>query len=90
MERSEISRHEVTLYRALLASPERWFTNQELSEQTKLPGRTVRLHTHRFVELGMLDLAEVFPAHKYRWSSKSGKRNAAYLQRLQQADGVFG
>ena len=51
--------------------------------------RTVRLHTMRFVKLGMLDQAEVFPAYRYRWSKKSDRRNMAYSQRLEQAASVF-
>jgi hypothetical protein len=30
----------------------------------------------RRTRLGLVDLAEVFPAHRYRWSEKAAKRNA--------------
>ena len=88
-ERSEISLHEVKLFRALKAKPDKWFTNEELSAECKFSGRTVRAHTSRFVKLGILDQAEVFPAHRYRFSQKANRRNVAYLQRLEQADEVF-
>ena len=88
-ERSEISLHEVKLFRALKASPNRWFTNQELAVACEYSERTVRAHTLRFVKLEILDQAEVFPAHRYRYSQKANRRNVAYLQRLEQADEVF-
>lgn len=44
----------------------------------------------KLVDLGLLDQAEVFPAHRYRLSSKADKRNKSYLQRLERAAEVFG
>jgi predicted DNA-binding transcriptional regulator len=88
MERAEISRHEVRIFN-LLSESTRWLTNKEIATQLSMSERTVRMHTLRFVRLGMLDQAEVFPAHKYRWSAKSDKRNISYLQRLKQAAEVF-
>lgn len=89
MERSEISRHEVQIYQVLKNNPTQWFTNKTLSDASKVTGRTVRLHTNRFVKLGIVDLAEVFPAHRYRFAEKASRRNAAYVQRLENAVEVF-
>lgn len=88
-ERSEISLHEVKLFRAMKADPTKWFTNQELAAVCEFSERTVRAHTLRFVKLGLLDQAEVFPSHRFRFSQKAKRRNIAYLQRLEQADEVF-
>jgi hypothetical protein len=88
-ERSEISLHEVKVFRAMKAEPNRWFTNKELAVACGFSERTVRAHTLRFVKLGLLDQAEVFPAHRYKFSDKSNRRNVAYLQRLERADEVF-
>lgn len=92
MERSEISRHEVEVYNVLLNAPDTaWLSNAEIAEQAKaVSPRTVRMHTRRFARLGLLDVAEVFPAHRYRLSSKAEKRNQSYVVRLQAAMDVFG
>ncbi len=90
MERSKISFHEIKVYRVLSsASPDRWLTSADIATKAELAPRTARSHTLRFVKLGLLDQAEVFPAHRYRWSKKANRRNVAYLQRLEFADEVF-
>ncbi len=91
MERNEISLHEVKIYNALRANKERWLTNSEVAGIVKdVALRTVRAHTLKLVKLGLIDQAEVFPAHRYRWSEKGEKRNMAYALRLEAACGVFG
>lgn len=88
-ERNEVSLHEVRVFLALKGKPEEWLTNLEISKASGVNQRTTRLHTIRLVQLGMLEKAEVFPAHRYRWSAKGARRNAAYSQRLQTAAEVF-
>lgn len=90
MERSEISTHEVKVYLALKSMPEKWLSNAEVSEMAKVSPRTVRSHTLRLVKLGILDQAEVFPAHRYKFSSKGEKRNRSYAIRLDQAAEIMG
>lgn len=89
MERNEISQHEVRIFSLLSSQPDKWFTNSQIAELISMPTRTVRFHTLRFVKLGILDQAEVFPAHRYRWAEKADKRNVSYVQRLKQAEKVF-
>jgi DNA-binding transcriptional regulator PaaX len=62
MERSEVSRHEVLVYAALSSNKGRWLSNAEIAAalQPGIAERTVRAHTHRLVDLGLLDQAEVF------------------------------
>lgn len=88
-ERSEVSLHEVKIFRKMKAEPARWFTHKELAKDCGFSERTVRAHTLRFVKLGILDQAELFPAHRYRLSEKATRRNVAYVQRLEQADEIF-
>lgn len=91
MEKNEISIHEVKIACAARANSTEWLTNKQIAQ--KIDGvseRTVRAHTMKLVTLGILDQAEVFPAHRYRWAEKSGKRNASYLLRLRGAAEVFG
>lgn len=89
-ERSEVSLHEVKTFMVLRDSPDVWMTNAEISAKSGVNPRTTRLHTLRLVKLGMLEQAEVFPAHRYRWSTRATRRNAAYAQRLEAAIDVFG
>lgn len=88
-ERRTISLHEIKVFRIFKTEPERWFTHKQIAETSKVNERTVRSHTLRFVGLGLLDQAEVFPGHRYRWSARAAKRNDSYLLRLNQADVIF-
>lgn len=88
MEKSEISIHEIKVCDALKKSGN-WMTNKEIAKQAEISDRTVRAHTLKLVKLGLLDQAEVFPAHRYRWSEKAEKRNAGYWVRLKMAANVF-
>ncbi len=90
MERNEVSSHEVRLYRAAKASGATWLTSQDLAQAAGVASRTARAHAAKLVKLGILDLAEVFPAHRYRFSDKADKRNQAYIHRLDKAAEVFG
>ena len=65
-------------------------TSKEAAAKAKVAERTARAHLLRFVHEGLLDQAEVFPAHRYRLAAKAGKRNLAALQRLESACIVFG
>lgn len=89
MERNEISVHEVRIYIALKTSGA-WMTNAEIATLAQVAPRTARAHTLKLVNLGILDLAEVFPAHRYRIATKASKRNAGYYNRLDNAQSVFG
>ena len=90
MENNEISQHEVMVYKVLLANKNRWLTNGEIGKAvSEVAPRTIRHHTKRLVDLGLLDLAEVFPGHRYRLSENAMKRNAAYTKRLESAAEVF-
>ena len=89
-ERNEVSLHEVKVYAALRDKPDEWLTNKEISQRSGVAERTTRMHTLRLVKLGVIDQAEVFPAHRYRFSEKGSKRNAAYSQRIKVAAEIFG
>ena len=88
MEKNEISLHEVKIYLCLKNGG--WMTHKDIESASGINPRTVRAHTKRFVGLGILDVAEVFPAHRYRISDKARKRNASYALRLDKAVEVFG
>lgn len=90
MERNEISIYELKIYNHLRANPNSWFTHRDLASAVGFAERTVRAHVLRFVKLGIIDRVEVFPAYRYKLSSKAAKRNQAYVQKLERASEVFG
>lgn len=90
IERNEVSRQEVEVFRVVSANPA-WLTNAEIADQASgVAARTVRALTLKLVKLRILDQAEVFPAHRYRLSEKASKRNRGYYDRLIHAGEVFG
>lgn len=89
-EHNAISIHEVRIFLALTASGG-WLTNHEIAAAVSdVAPRTVRAHTLKLVQAGLVDQAVVFPGHRYRIAAKASKRNQGYLQRLMQAAEVFG
>lgn len=87
-ERAEVSVHEVKVFAAL--SDKKWQSIYDVSKKSGIPRKTCQTHIHRFVNLNLIDLAEVFPRHHYRVSKLIAKRNVSYLNRLKQAAEVFG
>lgn len=87
-EKAEISIHECRIFLAL--DTDSWKTATQISKISKTARRTSSYHLLRFCKLGIADLAEVFPAHRYRLSIKAHRRNHAYLTRITQALEVFG
>lgn len=91
-ERSEISRHEVEVFRVLAqAKPGAWLSNADIHAATdRVAARTVRATTLKLVGLGLVDQAEVFPSHRFRLSSQAAKRNRGYYDRLHRAAEALG
>lgn len=89
MEKNEVSIHEVKVFSAFSSCNGAWKTAAEVAQDAGVATRTARAHCLKLVRLGILDQAEVFPAHRYRLSAKAAKRNVAYHQRIQTAIEVF-
>jgi DNA-binding IclR family transcriptional regulator len=90
MERSEVSRHEVDVYRALAAAGSAWLSNNEVAQRAGVAPRTARAHTLKLVRLGVAEQAEVFPGHRYRIAEFAEQRNRGYVDRLRRAAEVLG
>jgi DNA-binding IclR family transcriptional regulator len=88
METSEISLHLLKVFDAVKTHGG-WLTNKEVAKLSGVAPRTARAHTARLVAVGLFDLAEVFPAHRYRLSALADKRNKAMMQRIDAAREVF-
>jgi DNA-binding MarR family transcriptional regulator len=82
-----ISIHEVRAF-AFLKQRDSWTTNKELAEGARIAGRTAAAVTAKFSELGLVEIAQVFPERRYRLVKR--KIGAAYLASIQQAAEAFG
>lgn len=90
METNEVSLHQLKVYEAVKAHG-KWITIKEIAATIDgVAHRTVTRHAKKLVELGVFDIAEVSPAHRYRLSKFAEKRNKSYIQRLDAAREVFG
>jgi len=96
MQSTEISPHELLVYLVLKSNKGEWLTNTEIGNLAegmstiRFSPRTVRAHTARMVEAGLVDRVPVFPAHKFRLAAKTAKQDSAYLKKLELAHTVFG
>lgn len=88
-EKSEISLHLVKVFKAIKDADGKWVTNKEVSAMIKMPLRTVASHTLHLSDAGMINQAEVFPAHKFQFSGKADKRNKAFYERVIRAMEIF-
>jgi hypothetical protein len=88
MERNEISSHEVRFFEVARKRGQ-WATAADLAKQAHVADRTARAFAKKFVELGIFDVVEVYPGHRYRFAPKAKQRNTGYLKRLEQAVEVF-
>jgi predicted ArsR family transcriptional regulator len=89
METNEVSEHLAKLFLAA-EKAEKWMTSKELAKQAGVSDRTARAHCLKLVKAGILDQAEVFPAHRYRLSKMADKRNKTFLARIRQAAEILG
>jgi hypothetical protein len=89
MESSEISEHQVRLYK-FLRGHSGWCTAIQAGEGSKIAPRTARAHLLKFVKAGIVDQIEAFPGHRYQLSPMAEKRNKTLIARLKQAVEVFG
>ena len=89
MEKNEVSIHEAKLFRALEKGRAEWATSKDLAKAAGINDRTARAHCYKLAKIGLLDTAEVFPAHRYKLAEKAEKRNAGYFTRLRMACEVF-
>lgn len=84
------STHEVQVFRVFSISPNRWFTNRDVAEQSGVAYRTGRLHTSRLTKLGVLDQEQLFPGYRFRLASKLTRPAQEYVKRLEAAAEIFG
>ena len=89
METSEVSLHLVKVYMFLKGRID-WVTSKDVAQGAHIAERTARHHLLKLVRLGIVDQAEVFPAHRYHLSRLAEKRNKSFVQRLEQAKEIFG
>lgn len=89
MENAEVSRHQVAMY-LFVKESKTWVTAKDIAEGSGVCGSSARHGAKKFVDMGIFDLAEVFPGHRYRLSTNAHRRNRAMIIRLETAVEVFG
>jgi len=87
MERSEISVHQVRVFRYVKEAAG-WVTAKEIAQGAEVAPRTARAHALWFVGSGIFEEAKVSPGHRYRFS-RTARRNKAYLLRLNAAAAIL-
>lgn len=90
MEKNEVSIHEAKLFLVLRGGGTGWITSRDAAKASGISERTARAHLLKLAKMGLVDQAEVFPAHRYRLAAKADKRNGGYVRRLESACEVFG
>jgi hypothetical protein len=89
METAEISRHQVAMY-LFVKGAKGWVTSRDIEEGAGVCGSSARHFAKKLVDMGIFDVAEVFPGHRYRLSSLASKRNKSMVVRFETAASVFG
>jgi DNA-binding transcriptional ArsR family regulator len=90
METSEVSVHQAKLYMVARKNPSRWFTTRELAEASGIAIRTASMHASRLVKLGVLEVRELFPGHRFRLAQTATKGAKPHATRLDEAVEIFG
>lgn len=88
MESKQITRHQVDVWIAVKNSGPHGLSSNEIAARKALPGRTVRSHALRLVQLGIFDEVKTYPL-RYRMASDPCQRASEYLARLEEAAEVY-
>jgi hypothetical protein len=89
METTEVSLHQLRIFE-FVRDAGRWVSLKDIVAGTAAARKTADVHCRRFVNLGIFDLAEVWPGHRYRLSELAEKRKAAIIERMRKAREAFG
>lgn len=88
MEGRSISPQSVRVYLWLKGLKE-WATNNEISQGTGIPDRTVRFKTKQLADLGICELVPTFTGYRYRFNPSPSQKNLEMRQRLEEAAKIF-
>lgn len=84
----QISLHEVRVYQFLRDHPETWFSNSDIAKEVpEVALRTIRAHTKRFFEVGLVEKVQVFPGDHFRFVDSAETKD--YIERLEEARTVL-
>ena len=87
--KNEISIQECRFFDVLFKADGKWLTSKEIAEKANISGRTARMLNLRYAKLGISELVNVFPAHRYRLL-KSSPKGIDYLRKVKNACEIFG
>lgn len=80
---NRISLHELRFYAAITEGVPQWMTSADLAKKAAISPRAARAYATKFAKLGILDVASVFPARRYRLAVKPPS-SSDYVKRLEQ------
>ena len=80
-----VSVHEIRVFHSLEGAG--WVTARDISKSARVSPRTARSHLLRFVQLGLVEVARVFPAFRYRIAANVDEHQ--YAVRLRKASTLF-
>lgn len=80
-----VSVHEIRVFRSLEGAG--WVTAGDVSKSARVSPRTARSHLLKFVQLGLVEVARVFPAFRYRIAANVDEHQ--YAVRLRKASTLF-
>jgi phage anti-repressor protein len=87
-EHAEVSWHLAQVW-MLLRDTKEVLTNHEIAQRTGVSERTAKHHTRYLMQLGLLEMHEVFPRHLYHIAEQADKRNPGAYHRLQVVTGLI-
>ena len=86
---NEISPHQVKTHQVLAAKRDQWLTNQDLARLLPdVAGRTIRQHTKRLTEMGVLEESRLFGGCRYRYLKTPNRRAVEQLNHAAEAFGL--
>ena len=89
--KTEISIQEARFFLALKRAEGSWCTSKELADDADVSPHTARMYARRFTEMGLTEVARLYPGFRYRLSDKRHKNlGREYLSKLGKAVEAFG
>ncbi len=91
MRNFKISIQEARFFLTLKRAKGSWRTSKELADDAGVSPHTARMYARRLTEMGLTEVARLYPGFRYRLSDKQHKGlGKEYLTKLNRAVEAFG
>lgn len=86
-----VSIQEARVFLVLRQNAGKWLSSHAIAAQALgVALRTVRAYTTKYARLGLVEVARVFPGHRYRLKEKAAEIDSDLFRRIEKAVDVFG